>query len=124
MIDKNFRGNAYIVKKDQVLLEHTSGFADLPNEIPNTIDTRFASASAGKVFVAVGILQLIDRGRLSLSDTLGKLLDIELNGIDPEVTVEQLLTHTSGVPDYFDESVMNEYEELWLDFPNYRNRVD
>ena len=48
MIDKNFRGNAYVVKGDQVLCEYVSGFADLPNEIPNTIETRFASASAGK----------------------------------------------------------------------------
>lgn len=122
MIDRNFRGNAYIVRGDEVLCEYTSGFADLPNEIPNTTQTRFASASAGKVFVAVGILQLVERGKLRLSDTLGDLLDIELNDIDPDVTVRQLLTHTSGVPDYFDESVMDEYEELWVDFPNYKIR--
>ena len=36
--------------------------------------------------------------------------------------MRQLLTHTSGVPDYFDESIMDEYEELWIDFPNYRIR--
>ena len=34
------------------------------------------------------------------------------------------LTHTSGVPDYFDESVMDEYEELWIDFPNYKIRYN
>lgn len=43
---------------------------------------------------------------------MGNLLDIELNRIDKDVTVRQLLTHTSGVPDYFDETVMDEYEEL------------
>ena len=122
MIDKNFRGNVYIVSGDEVLCEHVSGYADLPNRIPNTIDTRFAGASAGKTFVAVGILQLIEQGKLSFDDTLGKLLDIDLHEIDPGVTVRQLLTHTSGVPDYFDESVMDEYEELWTDFPNYRIR--
>lgn len=84
--------------------------------------TRFASASAGKVFVAVGILQLIEIGELHFEDTLGELLDIDLEKIDPMVMVEQLLTHTSGVPDYFDESIMEEYEELWTDFPNYRIR--
>lgn len=42
-----------------VLYEREHGFADLSNEVSNTIETRFASASAGKVFVAVGILQLI-----------------------------------------------------------------
>lgn len=122
MIDKSFRGSAYIVRGDEVLFEYSSGFADLPNEIPNTIDTRFASASAGKVFVAVGILRLVDQGKVRLSNTMGELLKIELNQIDPDVTVTQLLNHTSGVPDYFDETVMEEYEELWIDFPNYRIR--
>lgn len=121
-INKNFRGNIYVIRDGEVICEHSSGFADLVNEIPNTTDTRFASASAGKVFVAVGILRLIEDGRLRLDDTLGGLLDIDLHEIDRDITVEQLLTHTSGVPDYFDESVMDEYEELWTDFPNYMIR--
>ena len=99
-----------------------TGFADLPNEVPNSLDTKFASASAGKVFVAVGILQLIEQGKINFDDTLGVLLDIPLNNIDRDVTVRQLLNHTSGVPDYFDESVMEEYEELWVDYPNYKIR--
>lgn len=122
LFDEGFRGNVYIVQNGKVLIEKSAGFADLPNEIPNTTETRFASASAGKVFVAAGILQLIEQGKLKFEDTLGKLLDIELNEIDREVTVRQLLTHTSGVPDYFDESVMDEYEELWTDYPNYKIR--
>ncbi len=122
LFDEGFRGNRYIVQNGKVLVEKAAGFADLPNEIPNTTDTRFASASAGKVFVATGILQLIEQGKIEFEDTLGKLLDIELNEIDKDVTVRQLLTHTSGVPDYFDESVMEEYEELWTDYPNYKIR--
>lgn len=122
MIDSDFRGIVYVVQNDQVLCESVTGYADLPNEIPNTLETRFASASAGKVFVAVGILQLIEQGKLQFDDTLGKLLDIEINQIDKDVTVRQLLTHTSGVPDYFDESIMSEYEDLWIDYPNYKIR--
>lgn len=57
MIDVNFRGNIYIVQNGKVLYERENGFADLQNEISNTIETKFASASARKVFVAVGILQ-------------------------------------------------------------------
>ena len=115
-IDCNFRGNIYVVQNSKVVIEHVSGLTDLANEIPNTIDTKFASASAGKVFVAVAILQLIEQGKLTFEDTLGKLLDIDLHDIDVDVTVEQLLNHTSGVPDYFDESIMEEYEELWFEF--------
>ena len=74
--------------------------------------------------MAVAVLQLIEHGRLSLQDTIGKILPIDWHGIDREITVEQLLTHTSGIPDYFDESVLKEYEELWQDFPNYRVRTN
>lgn len=122
IMDANFRGNRYVVQNGKVLYERESGFADLANEIPNTIETKFASASAGKVFVAVGILQLIEAGKIKFNDTLGMLLDTPLNAIDKDVTVRQLLNHTSGVPDYFDESVMEEYEELWTDYPNYKIR--
>ena len=121
-IDKKFRGNIYVVQNNRVVIEHVSGMADLANEIPNTIDTKFASASAGKVFVAIAILQLIEQRKLNFEDTLGKLLDIDLHKIDVDVTVEQLLNHTSGVPDYFDESIMDEYEKLWIEFPNYKIR--
>ena len=121
-MDNDFRGNAYIIQNDEVLLNYSGGYADMANEIPNTIETRFASASMGKTFVAVGILQLIEARKLKFEDTLGSLLDIDLKSIDPDVTVKQLLNHTSGVPDYFDESVMDDYEALWTDFPNYRIR--
>lgn len=121
-IDKDFRGIIYVEQNDTVLCESITGFANIANRIPNTIDTRFESASAGKVFVAVAIMQLIEQGRLSFDDTIGELLDIDLHYIDKEVTVRQLLVHTSGVPDYFDESVMEDYEYLWKDIPNYRIR--
>lgn len=52
----------------------------------------------------------------------GDIFEFDLKQIDPAITIEQLLTHTSGIPDYFDESVMDEYEELWVDFPNYKIR--
>ena len=67
---------------------------------------------------------MTEQGKIKFEDTLGKLLDIDLNNIDGDVTVEQLLNHTSGVPDYFDETVMDEYEELWVDYPNYKIRCN
>ena len=121
-IDKDFRGIVYVTRDDTVLCESITGLANIANEIPNTLDTRFESASAGKVFVAVGIMQLIEKGRLSFESTLGDILDFDLHDIDRGVTVRQLLVHTSGVPDYFDESVMEEYEELWKEIPNYSIR--
>ena len=122
LIAPSFRGVAYVLRNDEVVLEYAGGCRDYANELPNTIDTKFASASAGKVFVAVGILQLIEKGKLRFEDTIGELIRIDWKDIDPGITVEQLLQHTSGIPDYFDETVMEEYEELWVDYPNYKIR--
>lgn len=121
LIPEGFRGNILLTGK-QIKFLQSYGYADLMNQIPNTSDTKFATASAGKAFVAVGILQLIEKGLLHFEDTLGQILDIDLREIDPNVTIHQLLNHTSGVPDYFDESIMDEYEDLWIDFPNYKIR--
>lgn len=105
-----------------MLLEEAYGYSDLSNEISNTLETKFATASAGKVFVAVGILQLIEKGKLSLHSTIGELIDIDWHDIDKNITVRELLNHTSGIPDYFDESIMEEYAELWEEYPNYKIR--
>ncbi len=122
ILSEGFRGNLLITQYGKVIVESEQGYADLPNKRLNHKNTRFASASAGKVFVAVAIQMLIEKNMLDFSDTLGQLLPIDLHQIDPEVTIEQLLTHTSGIPDYFDEQVMDEYEQLWKDFPNYKIR--
>lgn len=124
LIDVNFRGNILVSVDDTVVLQKSYGYADLPNKVPNTYDTKFATASAGKVFVAVGILQLIEKGVLHFDDKIGDFFDFDLKQIDTNITIEELLTHTSGIPDYFDESCMNEYEELWVDFPNYKIRTN
>ncbi len=122
LVEKNFSGCISVVKDGSVIFEKNYGYADLPNKISNELYTKFATASAGKVFVAVGILQLIERGKLKLEDTIGNLLDFDLKAIDGEITVKQLLCHTSGIPDYFDESTMSEYAELWKNYPNYKIR--
>ena len=122
LVPASFRGCVLIRRNGETLLQVNQGMRDRSNELPNAMNTRFPTASAGKAFVAVAILQLIEQGRLDFEDTLGELLPYDLGRIDPDVTVRQLLCHTSGVPDYFDESVMDDYAELWADFPNYRIR--
>lgn len=121
-IEKDFRGCVLVNRADERLYEQAFGFADYANKRKNTLDTKFPTASAGKVFVAVAILQLIEAGKLQLTDTLGKLVPMDWKAIDTDITVRQLLTHTSGIPDYFDESIMEDYDELWRDYPNYKIR--
>ncbi len=94
------------------------GMADRANARPNAVDTRFGIASGCKIFTAVAIAQLVEEGELSLDDLLSDLLPEEFSNFP--VTIHQLLTHTSGIPDYFDESVIDNFEELWQDHPMYR----
>ncbi|TCT17237.1 CubicO group peptidase (beta-lactamase class C family) [Natranaerovirga pectinivora] len=123
IIETDFSGCISVKKCGEVVFQKSYGYADLPNKIENDVCTKFATASAGKVFVAVGILQLVEQGKLHLDDTIGNILDFDLRNIDKDITVRQLLCHTSGIPDYFDESIMEEYDELWRDYPNYKIRT-
>lgn len=123
LICENFNGCISVRKNGNIIFQNAYGYSDLPNKIKNELDTKFATASAGKVFVAVGILQLIERGKLHFNDCICDILDLDLKNIDPTITIRQLLNHTSGIPDYFDESIMEEYDELWIDYPNYKIRT-
>ncbi len=122
IIPEDFSGVISVRRQEEIVFEAGFGYADRANLRPNRIDSKFATASAGKAFVAVAVFALIEAGKLSPDSTIGDLLDFDLKAIDPAITVRQLLNHTSGIPDYFDESVMDDYEELWIDRPSYRFR--
>ena len=122
-IGKDFSGVISVVEKDKIIYQKAFGYRDRANEIPNAVDTRFGTASAGKAFVAAAILKLIEEESLNFETALGDVLDFDLKEIDKNVTVHELLTHTSGIPDYFDEDVMENYEDLWVEVPNYRIRT-
>ena len=47
---------------------------------------------------------------------------MDFRQIDSTITIRHLLSHMSGIPDYFGESVMEDYDELWRDYPNYKIR--
>lgn len=123
LFSNDFNGVVSVLHKDQPLFQKAYGFADIPNQIQNEMNTKFATASAGKAFVAAGIMKLIEDEKLSLETKIGEVLDFDLKQIDPNITIHQLLNHTSGIPDYFDESVMDEYSELFRDYPNYKIRT-
>jgi len=79
-------------------------------------------ASGSKTFTAVAVCQLVERGCFDFDTALRDCLDIEFPHFDPKVTVHHLLTHTSGIPDYFDEELMDDFEALWLERSCYSMR--
>ncbi|HSI66235.1 MAG TPA: serine hydrolase [Planococcus sp. (in: firmicutes)] len=115
MEEADFSGVAYLQKEGTWTAAR--GFANRADERPNAIDTRFGIASGSKLFTAVAVCQLVERGELAFDDKLSELLPQAFSNFD--VTVHQLLTHTSGIPDYFDEQVMDDFEDLWKQQPMY-----
>ncbi len=105
-----------LLKKEQ-LWTIAKGFADRANARPNSLGTRFAIASGCKIFTAVVICQLVEEERLAFDDLLSSLLPETFPDFD--VTLHQLLTHTSGIPDYFDEEQNGSFEAIWQTQPMY-----
>jgi CubicO group peptidase (beta-lactamase class C family) len=118
----DFSGAVLVVDKDKVLAEQKFGYANRSDQIENNSATRFGIASGCKLFTAIAICQLVEQGKISFDSKLTDCLDIEFKHFDEEVTVHHLLTHTSGIPDYFDEDVMDNFEELWVANPMYHIR--
>jgi CubicO group peptidase (beta-lactamase class C family) len=115
-------GAVYVKQGKDVLSESAYDYANKVEEIPNTIHTRFGIASGCKLFTAIGICQLVDHGVLSFDTPLKECLDIDFPSFSETITIHELLTHTSGIPDYFDEEVMKDYEDLWKERPVYQMR--
>ncbi|UOQ92098.1 beta-lactamase family protein [Halobacillus shinanisalinarum] len=117
-----FSGVVYMKNENNVVIESAYSYANRAEELLNTVNTRFGIASGCKLFTAIGICQLVEKGALSFQTRLKDCLDIEFPNFDERVTIHHLLTHSSGIPDYFDEDVMDDFEELWKENPVYNLR--
>lgn len=92
-------GTALVVKDGKVLYKKAFGRADLELDVAMEPDHIFRIGSLTKQFTASAILKLAGEGRLSLSDTITRFIkDYPMNG--HVITIEHLLTHTSGVKNY------------------------
>ena len=100
MNDNNIPGGLIAVaSKGEIVELRTYGEANVELSVPVKANTRFEIGSISKQFVAVAALQLVEEGKLSLDDKIHKHVP-SLPGDWAGVTVHQLLTHTSGIPDY------------------------
>lgn len=110
---RRFSGSVLVAKGDQVLLRQAYGAQDPENSRPVAPSTRFCIGSAGKMFTAVGVLQLVQAGRLRLTDTIAlRLPEYPDTPLARSVTVKQLLTHTGGTGDFFGPDYETHASEL------------
>ena len=97
-----FSGAMLVKKKGRTLFSGAYGLADRDKKVPNTLDTRFRIGSMNKMFTGTAILQLVQAGKIELTDPLGKYLPNYPNqAVATKVTIHQLLTHTGGTGDIF-----------------------
>jgi CubicO group peptidase (beta-lactamase class C family) len=97
--DKTFMGTVLVARGADVLLSKGYGSANLEWNIPNAPSTRFRLGSITKQFTAASILLLEERGKLKLEDPIKTYLPDAPMAWD-RITIFNLLTHTSGVPNF------------------------
>ena len=95
----DFSGCILITKKGNVIYENSFGYANHSFKVPNAKHTRFKIGSVSKQFTAAAILLLEQEGVLNTADTLSKFFPNNNNA--GKITIEQLLTHTSGIADIY-----------------------
>jgi CubicO group peptidase (beta-lactamase class C family) len=111
--EERFSGVVLIQRNDDTLFEAVYGYANRSWKVKNRVDTRFRIGSISKMFTAVAVLHLIDEGKLKLDTSVIEILDLGNTKIPKEATVYHMLTMTSGIADWFDES--GNWEEEWAD---------
>jgi CubicO group peptidase (beta-lactamase class C family) len=107
-----FSGAVLLAKDGKVLFEKAYGEASKDFHAANRTDTKFNLGSMNKMFTAVAIAQLAERGKLSLEDPLAKFLpEFPTKEAAQKIKLKHLLTHTSGLGSYFNKKFMESSRE-------------
>ena len=109
-LGSNFNGNVYIYDKGGLM--YGKSFGTNPAGEKNNENTKFGLASGSKMFTATLIFQLAEAGKLQLKDPVKKFLPELKNSKLHDITIEQLLTHTSGMGDFFENPEFRGLEKL------------
>jgi D-alanyl-D-alanine carboxypeptidase len=97
-----FSGTVLVAKKDSVVFQKAYGLASKEYNVPNRVDTKFNLGSINKIFTQIAIGQLVEQGKLSFDDKLGKYLpEFPNRDAVEKVTIRQLLDMKSGIGDFF-----------------------
>ena len=96
---RQFSGAVLLAEGGHVLLSGGYGWASIAARVPNSPATRFRIGSLTKAFTAIAILELEDAGRLRMADGVCSFV-AGCPARWQRITLQQLLTHTSGIPDY------------------------
>jgi CubicO group peptidase (beta-lactamase class C family) len=109
-----FSGAVLVARGDDVLLERAYGEANKDFSAPNRVGTKFNLGSMNKMFTAIAISQLVEQGRLRWDSPLSDFMpDFPTPEAARAVRVEHLLTHTSGLGNYFNQTFQQGSRARW-----------
>jgi CubicO group peptidase (beta-lactamase class C family) len=115
--EQDFSGVVSIFAENEIIYDSAFGYRDVKNKVANTTETKFCIASGTKLFTALGIGKLIERQEFSLHTKVSEIYPHINSFIDQNATVMNLLTHTSGIFDYFDEETIEDFDNYAVEIP-------
>jgi len=117
-----FSGTVLVAKGNKVLFEYACGEAIKPDHIKNTINTRFNLGSINKMFTATAVMQLLEQGKIKLNDPISLYIDTSWlpSSILDQVSIHHLLSHTSGLGDFFGEKFSETSKESLTELKDYQ----
>jgi CubicO group peptidase (beta-lactamase class C family) len=101
-VRRKLSGFVMVAQQGKAVYARAFGYADREHQAPADADTSFRVGSVTKQFTAAAILALQQDGKLSVDDPIGKYLP-DYPAVGKDITLHQLLTHTSGLPDYTEQ---------------------
>ncbi len=117
---ENFQGTVLVAEAGQVIYRKAFGLANREWGVANQPDAKFNIASLSKQFTAMLIMQLVEEGKIHLDSTLSVYYPEYRQDVGRQVTVHQLLTHRSGIPNYtslpyvWSDSLQNHYTKAQM----------
>lgn len=108
---RDFSGVVLVARDGRLLFEKAYGLADSELDVSNKLETRFRLGSTTKQFTAMAVLILAERGKVRLTDSICNFIENCPNAWRG-ITVRNLLTHTSGIPNFTEFPDNDQYERL------------
>ncbi len=107
-----FNGSILVAAKGEVVYKNGVGMANIEWSIPNTSQTKFRVGSITKQFTSMLIMQLVNEGKIDLQKPITAYLTNYRRETGDSITIHHLLTHSSGIPNYTDNTAFAKISKL------------
>ncbi len=117
-----FSGTILVSQNGEPLFSGAYGLASKRFNVPNNLQTKLNLGSMNKMFTSVAIMQLVEQGKLSLTDRLSEFADESwlAPDVSAKIEIQHLLTHASGLGSYFNETFFTSSKLSYRQLDDYK----